>query len=257
MRAGKTKSKEQLIYYGEYIFSPGEWVRYGAEGVLLGTFIVWICYRDLRAAFLVIPIAAVWLRNKNKSLCEKRRRLLLYHFREFLGSFYSGMRAGYSMENSTSAAAKDMQRLYGKEDPMVRELKEILKKCRLQIPIEEAFYDFGRRSGLEDIYHFSEIVMISKKSGGDTGKILQACYRAISEKMDTEKEIRTGIASQQYEQQIMSIMPAAIVLYLRLSFSALMNDMYGNPAGAAFMTAALLVYCFAFFWGKKIVRIEV
>ena len=248
---------EQLIDYEHYHFSIMEWCRYMGEGLLLGLLILWICYRDLRTLPLLLPITGFYIWRKKKMLCEKRRHVLLYHFREFLASFYAGMRTGYSMENSTFAAAADMEGLYGPKDPMVRELREIRKKCHLQIPIEQAFYDFGNRCGIEDIYHFSEIVMISKKSGGDTGKVLQECYRTISEKIDTEKEIKTMIAAQQYEQQIMSLMPAIVVIYLRLSFADIMDQLYGNLTGACIMTAAFGVYCFALFWGKKIVQIEV
>ena len=65
------------------------------------------------------------------------------------------------------------------------------------------------------------------------------------------------IAARRYELNLMSLMPAGIILYLRLTFSGFVEQLYGNPAGAAVMTVCLAVYAGAYYLGRRMVRIEV
>ena len=72
----------------------------------------------------------------------------------------------------------------------------------------------------------------------------------------TEEEIDALIAAKAFEQKIMSLMPACIILYMRVSFHGFIETLYGNLFGVIVMTACLALYAAAFLWGKKIVSIE-
>ena len=116
---------------------------------------------------------------------------------------------------------------------------------------------FAQRMGQEDVENFVNVFTAAKKSGGDSIAIIRNSVRLISEKIETEKEIRTMIASQKLEFDIMCAVPFAIILYMKLTFGDFLGVLYETAAGACVMTVCLLVYLAAYRIGRKIIRIDV
>ncbi len=223
----------------------------------LGILVVWLCYRSWYGAPLAVLIAVLYIRMKRKELAGKRRQLLHYHFRDFLSALHTALLAGYSVENGVKQATEDLERLYGRDDVLCKELQGILRQMHFQKTVESLFMDLGRRSGIEDIRNFAEILLIAKRTGGNMNRILQATWRNICGKIDTKREIDTMIAARKYEQKLMNFMPAGIILYLRLTFQGFIEKMYGNPPGIAVMTICLFVYTGAVLFGRKLMNIQI
>lgn len=249
--------KQDRIRYDVYSFSPSEWVRYGLTGLGIGLFVVWICYRTLWAMPLAGVIMGIYLRNIRKQLAEDRRNQLNYQFRDLLASLHTTMLAGYSLENAVTSSAADLEKLYGKDSLISVELRTVVRQMSYQIPVEKLFLELGRRSGVEDIRTFGEVIAVAKRTGGSMGEVLRTSWQTLGDRIETKKEIDTMMASRRYEMKIMNLMPAGILLYLKISFGGLLDPMYGNPAGAAVMTACLVIYLAAVFLGKKLMDIRV
>lgn len=220
-------------------------------------FIIWLCYSSWKALPMMVPIGGLygWLGYQGQ-VVENRQTMRL-HFRDFLTAVHMAVRSGYSLENAVRSGHRDVLALYGPEDPLVRELHSLIQKMEYQVSVEKLFRDLAGRTGIEEIASFAELVMITKRTGGNMGKALGDTWRILNRRMDTENEIATLVAARKYEQSIMSLVPAGIILYLRFSFPGFMDSLYGNMAGAAVMTAALILYMAAFVLGRKMVRIEV
>ena len=88
-------------------------------------------------------------------------------------------------------------------------------------------------------------------------KIIQTSARMLGDKIDVKKEIETTLAAKKAEQMVMGLMPAGIILYLKLTSPGFLGVLYGNPFGICAMTACLGIYGFSYWLGKKIVDIEV
>ena len=249
--------EERIIQdYGTIRPGAAKGLRILLEGAALGCAVCWLCYNDPRTLPLAALIAVLFFRMRKKGLIEKRRKELLYHFRDMITSLHAALRAGYSVENAVGSAARDIEVLYGKSDVLSRELSYLVFQLRLRRRIEELFRDMGERSGLEDIRMFAQLLAVGKKTGGNLSRVLSQTSQILCEKIDTEMEIDTLLSAKKFEQKIMSLMPAAIILYMRLSFPGFIETLYGNLFGAAVMTVCLLVYAAAFLWGKQIVRVD-
>ena len=74
---------------------------------------------------------------------------------------------------------------------------------------------------------------------------------------DVKKEIEATLAAKKSEQLIMSLMPAGIILYMRLTSPGFLDVLYGNPFGICAMTVCLGIYAGAYWMGRRIVDIEV
>lgn len=257
MKLIKTKNINSKIIYSVYKYSIFELVKYGAAGLLAGCLICWLCYHSLYSLPVAIAVMFFYLKNKKKSLIEHRRKQLLHHFKDFIGALHTSLNAGYSVENGMAEAMEDIRRLYGENDVMTQEIKRMLIGLRVGESVEDMFYDLGSRSGLDDIKLFSELLSTGKRHGGRLGKILGDIKHIICGKIETEQEIDKQIAAKKYEQKVMSLMPACVIVYLRLTFSGFIEQLYGNIAGVIIMTTCLAVYVFAYQMGKRIVSIEV
>lgn len=99
--------------------------------------------------------------------------------------------------------------------------------------------------------------MVAKKSGGDSVQIIRKAITNLCEKIEVEQEIQVGLAGKKLEFKIMSLVPLGILLYMRLCFVEFMDVLYGTALGASIMSVCLSVYVVAYYWGNKIVEIEV
>ena len=150
-----------------------------------------------------------------------------------------------------------MDRIYGPDREISRELAYMAAQMRVSVPVEKLFYDLGHRSRVEDIRSFSEILAQSKRMGGNMRETIQNCVRIMEDKIDVKKEIDAMLAARKMEQNIMSFMPVGIILYMRLTSPGFMDVLYHNAAGVCIITAGLGCYAGAFIWGRRIVEIEV
>ena len=254
MKKGKNNIK---IDYGIYELSFIEIVKNAAVGTGLGALVCWLAYDSIYSFPLAIAIAVIYFIFRKKELAEERRRTLLYHFKDFISALHVALRSGYSVENGIISATKDTELLYGSSDILVKELKNIIGKMKIQMTVEELFTELAGRSGLEDIQMFASLMVIAKRTGGSMSKMLGETRNIICDKIDTKKEIDEQLAEAAFEQKIMSLMPAGIIIYMRLTFSGFIEQLYGNIGGVIVMTGCLALYAASFIWGRKMVRIEV
>lgn len=169
----------------------------------------------------------------------------------------SALAAGYSAENSLTEALKELKKVYEPEDYIIRELGFVEVQISMNQNMEELLLDFGRRSGVEDIRSFAEVFMTAKRSGGDLLLIIKNTVSCIRQKQETMQEIETCLSGKIMEQNIMSVIPILILLYVKLTSPDFLDGMYGNIAGVVIMGICLVVYGAAYFWGRSIIRIEV
>lgn len=167
------------------------------------------------------------------------------------------VQAGYSAENAVRASVKDLGRLYEKGSDILDEFRYIESQLRLNVPVEELFLDLGKRSGVEDIENFAAVFYTAKRTGGDMTQVIQKVARMLSDKIEVKKEIEATLAAKKSEQMVMSIMPAGIICYLKLTSPGFLDVLYGNPFGICAMTVCMVIYGLSYWLGVKIVDIEV
>lgn len=150
-------------------------------------------------------------------LLRKRDRETKKEFKDALLSIVFSLNAGLSIENAFVEALHEMGRLYGKYSNIYIQFSVIVRKLKRNITVEEAFDQYARGTGLDDIIYFSEVFTYAKRSGGNLMAIIRETANLISEKLELEDQILTKISGKKAEQMIMSLMPAAMIAYLRLS----------------------------------------
>ena len=217
----------------------------------------YVFYDSFAVSVLMIPVGIFYMRDCISDLEEKKEREFLGQFRDSIQAVAAGLKAGYSVENAIPGAGRDMEPLYGPDKRIRREFSLMIRQLDMNMAAGPVLEAFAGRTGQEDVENFVNVFAAAKKSGGDSIAVIRNAVRLISDRIDTEKEIRTMIASQKLEFDIMCVVPFAIILYMKVTFGEFLGALYGNAAGICVMTICLLIYAAAYRTGRKIVRIEV
>lgn len=243
--------------YEDYHFTKKEALKYTAQSVMICASIDFLFYQNWLLMLLAVPISVFYLKQKKKQLIRHRKRNLNYQFKDALNALSVAVQAGYSVENAVSACARDLERIYQKEDDIMKELHYMESQQRVSVPVEELFLDLGERSRVEDIENFASVFYTAKRTGGDLDQVIQKVARMLGDKIDVKKEIEATLAAKKSEQMIMSLMPAGIILYLQMTSPGFLGILYGNPFGICAMSICLGIYMMAYWLGRRIVDIEV
>ncbi len=178
-------------------------------------------------------------------------------FKDALISIKASLEAGYSMENAVLMAVEDLSCIYPKDCFIRGEMERVGRAIANSVPVEEAFGNFAKRSGLEDAQSFAEIYRTVKKSGGDLLRVVSSSVTVITDKTELKKEIQTILTAKRMECRIMKLIPPGMILYFRLFSPGYLDILYGGVLGHLLMTVLLVAYLFLVWLMERITGIEI
>ena len=188
---------------------------------------------------------------------EKGQELFRKMFREWILLLASSLTAGYSMENALVQSYQELCLMFPKGGIMQEELKMMLAKAGNNQRPEILFDELAEKYPYEEVQSFAEVFKAARISGGSLQTVIRGTAAQMAEIMDTRREIRTLLAARVYEQRIMSVMPAAVLLYIRLGSGEFLEGLYHNMTGALVMSVCLGIYGAAYLMGKRMVQFEI
>lgn len=251
---------QESVYKSMQFRGKGRWKERWKD-ILIGMGIVvalsYFFYRSLWSVPFLMPVYILYQREAAKAYAQKCRKETAIQFKDAILAVSVNQKAGYSVENSFKQAYEDMVLLYGRESMICRELYTMISGMSNNMVLEKMMYDFGQRSGVEEIIEFAQVFAEAKRNGGNLTEIIERSASIIAERVETEKEIQTLISARKMEQRIMNVVPFGILLYIGVSSKGFFDVLYHNPVGVIIMTACLIVYIAAVFLSRKIVSIEV
>lgn len=243
--------------YGIYHFSRREWARYLFLYLVLDEVISYLFFRSPLAFCVLLPGCIVFFRDRERLLREQRAQRMQNQFLTGMQLVSTSIQAGYAVENAFREAALELEKIYRPEDFIVREFWYLVHQLTLNRSVEALLMDLGRRSHVEDIRNFGEVFSITKRTGGDLMAVIQNTVSCIQQKQETRQEIDTSLEGKRMEQDMMSAIPLFILGYVRLTSPGQLDVMYETGVGMAVMAVCFVLYLLAYFWGRKIMRIQV
>lgn len=227
------------------------------EGGLLTILLSWLYYDSFLAIPFLIPLIWFWHKERENVRREKRQELFRKMFREWILLLASSLTAGYSMENALVQSYQELCLMFPKGGIMQEELKMMLAKAGNNQRPEILFDELAEKYPYEEVQSFAEVFKAARISGGSLQTVIRGTAAQMAEIMDTRREIRTLLAARVYEQRIMSVMPAAVLLYIRLGSGEFLEGLYHNVTGVLVMSACLGIYGAAYLMGKRMVQFEI
>lgn len=244
------------INYSSYTLSLNDYLFYGLAFMTVSGIISFLFYDSLLPVLFMVCFIRIYYRYVSRYLCEKRKQKLILQFRDMINSISVSLNSGYSIENSIRETYREMLILYGTNSYIQKELELMLGKLAVNIPVENIFSEFSGRSSCDDIIMFSQVLMITKRNGGDLIAIIRTSAETIGEKIDVQRDIENAIASRKFEQNIMFFMPVIIMIYIRISSKGFFSPVYHNTAGIILMTVCLIIYISAVITGLKLSTVK-
>lgn len=245
------------LYGEEDLLTKSEKVRCTVQAAMVTILLSMFFYRSFAPALLLAPAGLGFLRMLSRRKEKEKRQRLRNEFKEAMLSVAANLRAGYAVENAFRETLREMEMLYGKEAAIYRELYKIVQGLANRISIETLMGQFAKKTKLAEIQEFADVFSIAKRSGGNLTEIIYETVGIIGEKIEVEKEIQVLTAAKRLEQNVMFIIPFAIILYVNATSAGYFDVLYTTAAGRTVMTVCLGIYGAAYLLGGKITEIQV
>ena len=224
-----------------------EWLKLIAIWLAISVSFGLLFYQSIMGALVILPFGIIFEKVNRKRLIEKRKNELSSQFVEFLQVIMTSLKAGSSLERAVLSARERLYSLYDRDSMIIKELISMESSLKMNIPIEDILYDFGKRSGIEDINQFAEVCKVSKRAGGNLIKVMEHTIRCIV----------ALISGKKLESKFMTAILPAILLYLNFSMPDMMKSLYDGALGRIIMSVVLICYGFCCLWFDKITDIKV
>lgn len=217
----------------------------------------WLFFDFAAVSLVLLAYVPVALLRQKKEQLRKRKWELNLAFKDALVCLENSLAVGYSPESSVRETVKNLEQLYGREHQICREFRRMAKQLDLGTSMEEVFFEFGRRSDVEDVKQLADIFAIVKRTGGNLSQVLRQTGSVLQGKIELKRELHTTIAAKRMEFQIMCGVPYGILLYLKLCAPAMSKALYHNLFGVVFMWGVLAAYFGLKLLGEHIIRGEI
>ena len=228
-----------------------------AKSTVIFGLILYLFYESFLPGIILFPVWGFYMKEWLEEMTDKKEEEFRVQFKDSIQIMAGALKAGYSAENAIRETCHDLKPMYKSESRIIKECEIMIRKLKIHIPVGQVLSEFAENVEQVDVDNFVTVFTTAQKSGGDSIVIIKDAVKVISEKMETEKEIQTMIASKKLEFEIMSMIPFGMIGYMKLTFGDFLKVLYGNPAGIIVMSICLALYFTAYIWGKKMIKIEV
>lgn len=214
-------------------------------------------YRSMYVFLFLLPLGLGYPLLYRRTLRKERLFRLNQQFKEGILILAANLSAGYSLENALAISGQELDMLYGKDGMINHEFSGMARQLRMNRTVEQVFFDFADRSGLEDVKNFAQVLKAAKRSGGDLVAIINHTAGVIRDKAQVKEEIVNMTAAKKLEQKIMNVIPFFLILYIDQASPGFFGMMYETGMGRVLMTICLGVYGFALWLSKRILDIPI
>ena len=211
-------------------------------------------YGTIYAVVILLPLGVPIYREQKRRIINKKKKELKVQFKDMLMVMSDSLKTGYSVSNALKESYKDMVSMYGRYSYICEELRIMISKIKLNVREEDIFKDFAKRTGLREAILFSRIFSVAKRTGGNMTEVIGSVTDSIVLKENVREEIEVSTTEKKTEQKIMTLIPMALILYVKMMSPDFLNIMGETNAGRIVMTICLVLYILAFLWAQKIVE---
>lgn len=191
-----------------------------------------------------------------EAIVLKKKSDLNRQFRDMLEALTTSLNAGKNVNDSFVSVYEDLKVQYDQDAFILQELELVISGIQNNIPIESVLEDFGNRSGNDDIKSFANVFKISYRKGGNIKDIIRNTHSILSDKMEIKEEIETIVTSNKTEQNIMIVMPIALIAIIKM-MSPEFAENFVSPVGLIATTISMVCFVAAYFVGKAVLNIKV
>lgn len=210
-------------------------------------------YYDLHFIFIIIIgvvgfiLPIIYVKNKRK----KRLQRCSEQLGLALGTLANSLRAGFSFMQAMKMVAKETG------DPLGPEFLKALQDINYGITVEEAFDSLLKRLPDKELEIVLNTLIIQRSSGGNLALLLETMQETIIERSRVKDEVKTLTAQGKMSAVIITLLPIALALYLKLVNPEYFQLLFSHPLGWVMVVIGSFNIILGWLFIKKIVHIEV
>lgn len=263
----------QTYNYRVYYMKPMEKLLYFLLAFVAGAAVAYLFYGGIGKDEFGQPTTVTWVLNilipvvvgsvagrlflpmRVKAIIVRRKTEVSHQFRDMLDALTTSLGAGKNVNDSFFSVYEDLKVQYDEDAYIIKELEIIISGIHNNIAIEDMLEDFGNRSDNEDIRSFANVFKISYRKGGNIKDIIRNTHNILSDKMEISEDIETLVTSNKLEQNIMILMPIALIGVIKLMSPEFAAN-FVTPSGIISTTVSIVIFVIAYFIGKSVLDIK-
>lgn len=219
--------------------------------------LAYLFYDSFFYVILLLPVFFFLFLEDIRRIKKKETEQLLMQFQDMLSVVSQDLQAGSSVENAFIHAEKELKAIYDVNAALLVELRKVIHGLSINIPIEKLINTMSETISEEEIQTFASVFISVKRTGANMVETISFTVNSLIEKIRIKRETNMIISSKKLEQSIMSVIPMAIICYIKLTSGEFIESLYHNLSGVIIMTIFLILYAVAYIWSKSIMNIEV
>jgi len=192
-----------------------------------------------------LPI--LYVKQKRK----KRLQMVTSQLGEALGTMANALRAGFSFMQAMKMVAEEI------DEPLGPELLKALQEINYGITFEDAFQNLLKRLPDKELELVLNTIIIQRETGGNLASLMETMQETIFDRARVKDEVTTLTAQGKLSSTIITILPIALAIYIRLVNPEYFFMLFSHPIGWAMVIFGSISILLGWIFIKKIVNIEV
>lgn len=244
----------RLVSDGSYRAGPKDLVRWAMiwTGLCMG--IAWLFYDQILYSVIGWAAFPIFFKKMKTYAMRKYQKKFQMEFKDMMISIYSSLSAGAALEECFYRARSDLSGSFGSSARMVLELEILCRKLERNISLGQGLEEMVQRCFDEDLDSFVQVLLIGKRQGGNPAALVQDSVEKIQKRIETGYEIEGIIGAKRNEFLFMCVVPAGVLVYMKLLSPEFMQVLYGNLPGMLIMTVCLGLYGASVYLGLYLLR---
>jgi tight adherence protein B len=196
-------------------------------------------------AGLAIPfLIAARRRRRNAELLERQ-------VAEVAESAALAVRSGLSILQALQFTASEVS------DPARTSVHELLRTTELGTPLDRALRRWANGIGTDEAGLLALVLTVHVRSGGDLAGALDEVAKTIHHRISVKRELKAISAQGRISGAVLGSLPIAFFLVLAATSRSEIAPVYRSAAGAAMITAGLVLELVAYLWIRRLLRVEI
>lgn len=183
-------------------------------------------------------------------LWRYRRRRFSAQMLEALFLLASGLRAGFSFQQTLELLVQEMR------PPLGQELALVLREYRLGVDLDVALMKCAQRMNDADFYLIVGAVSITRQSGGNLAQIFDRIETLVRERLLLKGKMAALTAQSRLQGVIVGVLPYLFAFLMYQINPQLVRLLWSTPEGILAVLAVVVLDIAGFFWVRKLAALR-
>jgi len=229
-----------------------------AESMLFSIFTGVLFYRHYLGVILILFYVAFFIPKRIEALEDIERAKRRVSFLDFLSVIKRLSASGMAIQQCLIEAYRELRILYPEDQAWImRSVYDLNQKLALDPYPGPYFMQWGEKDQIKEIEDFGQVLSVVQDYGGDMEALIGESATMISDRLETDNEIRMLAASKVFEQKVLFYLGYVMVAILNSVMPDMFQVLYTTFIGRCVMTFSLFMMLAGQKLGTSLTRIEV